>query len=82
MAATINELELWGWFMEENPPEGEGYSWWKHPNISKISDNLKDDNGNLDNPHSGCSFACAMRNMQAIARLGFPAWKVEYESKS
>jgi len=43
---------------------------------------LKDDNGNLDNPHSGCSFACAMRNMQAIANGGFPAWKVEYESKS
>jgi len=81
MAATITELELWVWFMEENPPEGKGYSWWEHPNISKISDNLKDDNGNLDNPHSGCSFACAMRNMQAIARMGFPAWKVQYESK-
>ena len=42
MAATITELELWDWFMEENPPEGKGYSWWEHPNISKISDNLKD----------------------------------------
>ena len=82
MAATITELELWDRFMEENPPEGKGYSWWEHPNISKISDNLKDDNGNLDNPHSGCSFACAMRNMQSIAKLGFPAWKIQYESKS
>ena len=80
MAATITELGLWDWFMEENPPEGEGYSWWGHPNISKISDNLKDDNGNFNNPHSGCSFACAMRNMQAIARMGFSAWKVNYEN--
>lgn len=82
MAATVTELELWDWFKEENPPADEGYSWWGHPNINKISENLKDDNGNLDNPHSGCSFACAMRNMQAIANGGFPAWKVEYESKS
>jgi len=80
MAATITELDLWGWFMEDKPPEGEGYSWWGHPNISKISDNLKDDNGNLNNPHSGCSFACAMRNMESIAKIGFPAWKVNYEN--
>ena len=34
----------------------------------------------LYNPHSGCSFACAMRNMQTIAKIGFPAWKVKYEN--
>ena len=47
-----------------------------------ISANLKDDEGNLNNPHSGCSFACAMRNMQTIAQIGFPAWKVKYENNS
>jgi len=80
MALTITELELWDWFKNESPPEGEGYSWWSHPNINKISNNLKDDNGQLYNPHSGASFACAMRNMQGIATMGFPAWKSKYES--
>ena len=40
MAATITELELWDWFKEENPPADEGYSWWGHPNINKISEIL------------------------------------------
>ena len=72
MAATVTRLELWDWFKEESPPEDTGYCWWGHENINKISDNLMDDNGNLDNPHSGASFACAMRNIQAIAKEGFP----------
>jgi len=80
MAVTITRLELWDWFNEEHPPEDTGYSFWGHPNIDKISANLRDDDGNLDNPHSGCSFACAMRNMQAIAKIGFPDWKFKYES--
>ena len=82
MAATITRLELWDWFNEEHPPENTGYSFWGHPNIDKISANLMDDEGNLNNPHSGCSFACAMRNMQTIAQIGFPAWKVKYENNS
>lgn len=80
MAVTITRLELWDWFNEEHPPDNVGYSYWDDPNIDKISANLRDDDGNLDNPHSGCSFACAMRNMQAIAKIGFPDWKVKYES--
>ena len=80
MAITITELELWDWFKNESPPEDKGYSWWSHPNINKISNNLKDDNGQLYNPHSGVSFACAMRNMQGIATMGFLDWKSKYES--
>jgi len=82
MAATINRLELWDWFRIESPPEDTRYSWWNHPNINKISDNLQDDQGNLDNPHSGSSFACSMRNMQAIAKKGFIEWKKEYIKNS
>ena len=82
MAATITRLELWDWFKIESPPENQGYSWWNHPNINKISDNLQDDQGNLDNPHSGASFACSMRNMQAIAKKGFLEWKAQYMKNS
>ena len=80
MATTITQLELWDWFKRESPPEDTGYSWWNHPNINIISNNLRNDDGELYNPHSGCSFACAMRNMQTIAKIGFPAWKVKYEN--
>lgn len=82
MAATVTRLELWDWFRTESPPENQGYSWWSHPNIDKISDNLQNDYGKLDNPHSGASFACSMRNMQAIAKEGFPVWKAQYIKNS
>ena len=82
MAATVTRLELWDWFRIESPPEDTGYSWWNHPNINKISDNLQDDQGNIDNPHTGASFACSMRNMQAIAKEGFPVWKAQYIKNS
>lgn len=82
MAATVTRLELWDWFRIESPPEDTEYSWWNHPNINKISDNLQDDQGNFDNPHTGASFACSMRNMQAIAKEGFPVWKAQYIKNS
>ena len=82
MAATVTRLELWDWFRIESPPENQGYSWWDHPNINKISDNLQDDQGHFDNPHSGASFACSMRNMQAIAKEGFLKWKAQYIKNS
>ena len=82
MATTVTRLELWDWFKTESPPEDQGYCWWNHPNINKISDNLQDDQGNLDNPHSGASFACAMRNIQYIGKEGFAAWKVQFIKNS
>ena len=68
MADTVTRLELWQWFREENPPEDQGYLWWQHENIDKISRGLPDD------PHSGASFAYAMRTMQYIALNGFKKW--------
>ena len=68
MADTVTRLELWQWFREENPPEDKGYLWWQHKNIDRISRGLPDD------PHSGASFACAMRTMQYIALNGFKNW--------
>ena len=68
MADTITKLELWDWFCNETPPEDQGYQWWDHDNINKISDNLP------HNDHSGSSFACALRNMEFIAKNGFTEW--------
>jgi len=82
VAAAVTRLELWDWFRTESPPENQGYSWWDQPNITKISDNLQDDHGNFNNPHSGASFGCAMRNMQAIAKKGFLTWKTQYIKNS
>jgi len=70
MANVVTRLELWEWFRMESPPENEGYSWWGHENINKISDGL-----GKDNNHSGASFAFAMRTMQYIAKEGFSQWK-------
>ena len=72
MVETSIRLEVWEWFKTEEPPEDEGYQWWDHPNINLISSNLS------NNDHSGASFACAMRNVQYIAKNGFTAWKKKY----
>jgi len=68
MCDTVTRLELWDWFRNESPPEGQGYAFWRHENISKIS------NGLDDNPHSGATFGYCMRLMQAIAKQGFDKW--------
>ena len=68
MADTIDRLQLWEWFKNESPPEGQGYMYWGHENVQKISDNLENNN------HSGATFGFAMRCMQAIAKQGFDDW--------
>lgn len=68
MADTVDRLELWDWFKNESPPEDCGYTYWKNPNIDKIS------NGLDNNDHSGATFGYAMRCMQAIAKQGFNHW--------
>ena len=68
MADTVDRLELWFWFKNEDPPEDRGYMYWGHENISKISKGLP------SNPHSGATFGYAMRCMQAIAKQGFNQW--------
>ena len=68
MADTVDRLELWDWFKNEDPPEDRGYMYWGHENIGKISKGLP------SNPHSGATFGYAMRCMQAIAKQGFDHW--------
>ena len=68
MAQTITRLGLWDWFKNENPPNNQGYMFWSHPNVNKISSGLKND------PHSGATFAYCMRQMQRISQEGFQSW--------
>ena len=68
MAEVITDLKLWDWFRTESPPPDKGYIWWGHQNVSRISNAIP------NSPHSGGSFATAMRCMQAIARKGFRKW--------
>lgn len=68
MADTIDNLKLWDWLRQESPPNEKGYMWWGHENVIRISNNLP------DNPHSGATFAFALRQMQSIAKNGFSKW--------
>lgn len=73
IANIVDELELWDWFKNVNPPEDKGYAWWGHENINNIYNKL------VHNPHSGASFAYAMRCIQSIAKLGFDNWNGQPE---
>ena len=68
MIKTINRLELWEWFRDEKPPEGEGYMFWGHKNVNAISNGLENNN------HSGASFGMCMRQIQFIEGNGWEAW--------
>ena len=68
MAQVVTDLELWEWLRTESPPPDKGYMFWGHNNANRISNAIP------NNPHSGGSFATAMRCMQEIARRGFTVW--------
>ena len=73
IANIIDRFELWDWFKNESPPPNKGYGYWGHENINKISQNIP------DNPHSGATFAFALRIMQAIAKKGFNNWNTQHQ---
>ena len=62
MWEEITKLELWDWLAQNPPPKSEGYMYWEHENIEKISDAVAFQH------HSGCSFAMYLRNMQWWAK--------------
>jgi len=66
---AITKTEMWG-FMKQEPGDN-GYMFCSHPNMQKITTKMNElFGGYIKNPHSGCSFACTMRNMQYIAKFG------------
>lgn len=68
MIKTVNRLEVWEWFRDEEPPNNKGYMYWDHKNINAISDGLE------NNWHSGASFGMCMRQLQFIAKNDWDTW--------
>lgn len=62
---AITECGLWEWLSTYNPPDGTGYMFSDHPNLTKINAALKYEG------HSGSSYAWTMRTMQRVAHLGW-----------
>jgi len=75
---TVDVLELWTWFQVESPPEGDGYMFWDHENMNKISDKLDELYGNQ---HSGFTWGQSIRNIQTIALKGFDNYKQQVEKE-
>ena len=66
---AITLTEMWE-FMKQDPGNN-GYMFCSHSNIQIISAKMNElFGGYINNPHSGCSFSCTMRNMQYIAKFG------------
>ena len=74
---TVDVLELWTWFQVESPPEGDGYMFWDHENMNKISDKLEELYGNQ---HYGFTWGMSLRTIQFIAKNGFDNWKKEIDT--
>ena len=74
---TVDVLELWTWFQVESPPEGDGYMFWDHENMNKISDKLGELYGDQ---HSGFTWGQSVRTIQFIAKNGFDNWKKEIDT--
>ena len=71
---AITMTEMWE-FMKKDPGEN-GYMFSHHPELQIICTKMNElFGGYINNPHSGCSFACTMRAMQYIAKNGELAFK-------
>ena len=61
---VVDDLKLWSWFANVEPPEETGYMFWQHENLNKIRDAL----GDKLNHHSGASWAITLRRIQMEAK--------------
>lgn len=79
---AYNECEkedLWPFFKNFSPPPNKGYMWWSHddPNgaewkrVSKIL-------SKIDKGHSGASWACLMRTLEKIAKIGWDPYVAQH----
>lgn len=66
---AITKLGLWDWLSKFTPNQSTGWMFCDHPNIEKITSEMK-----LLNDHSGASFAIILRNIEYIAKHGWPAF--------
>lgn len=69
---AITNCNLWNWMKEFQPHEREGFMFAQHPNLDRISMEMK-----LMGDHSGASYGWTMRQMESIAKIGWDAHKNE-----
>jgi hypothetical protein len=71
MDNAITECNLWDWLKTFEADGDKGFLFTLDPNIDKIMATVKHQG------HSGFSFAWCMRHMQAVAKKGWPAHKLD-----
>jgi hypothetical protein len=72
---AINILELWN-YMKENPGQN-GFVFSGDDRVRKIYNKIEELGYH---GHSGCSFGCVLRDMQAIAKYGEKEYRKRYLS--
>jgi len=74
MHNAITATESWNWLRNYTPEDG--FSMSTHPQLTKIQNKMLEDP--ISGHHSGCSYACMMRNMEYIAKNGYETFKTLY----
>ncbi len=66
---AVSLAEAWPFLRDESPPEDKGFMFWGHPTVKQIETKME-----MLDAHSGASFGWTLRQMEAIAKLGWEAW--------
>jgi hypothetical protein len=66
---AVSAAEQWSFFRDQTPPADRGYMFWTAPELKLVEAKMRD-----LGVHSGSSYGWTMRQMQAIAKRGWPAW--------
>lgn len=66
MYAAVTAAEAWDFLREESPPADRGFMFWSHSRLTDIQSKMQ-----LMDMHSGASYGCCMRVMEAIAKRGW-----------
>ena len=64
---AVTNTRSWDFLREYSPPDGQGFMFASHPQLSKIAWECE----KLGCGHSGASWGLAMRAMEVIAKKGW-----------
>ncbi len=67
--ATTKTEGGWEFIKTFTPPMDRGFMWCSHPKLSEIDNKME-----MDNQHSGGSYAWTMRNIEYIGKHGWSAF--------
>ena len=70
---AITSCELWDWLREYNT---NAFMWDRSPEFTRIREKMREDP--INEYHSGASYALTMRQIEAVAKIGYDAYKQEY----